>query len=220
MGTMASVHVHDDVPGDRIGAGVHAVFAELERLEALFSTFRPDSQISQINRGERHLLDCDPEVVDVLDACTWLEHASAGAFRSRRPDAGDQLDPAGFVKGWATERAARQLTAHGLAHWYVSVGGDLVTHGAPSPGRPWNVAVADPNRHDQVVGVIELTDGSGGDVGHRSPRRTPVGRSHRRHSGDLRRGHRLRAITGVGRCAGHRSLRDGRGRTQLGRDLR
>lgn len=160
MGTMASLHVHDDRPDDEIDVAVEAVWQELERLEALFSTFRRDSQISEVNRGERHLLDCDAEVIEVLDACTWLEHTSGGAFRSRRPDAPDQLDPAGFVKGWATERASHQLAGHGLHHWYLSVGGDLVAHGSPAPGQPWRIAIADPLHARQVLGVIELTDGA------------------------------------------------------------
>ena len=84
------------------------MWAELDRLEEMFSTFRPTSEISRINRGELHLLDASPEVLEVVDACTWLEHASGGAFRARRP--GDTIvDPAGFVKGWAAELAAKCL---------------------------------------------------------------------------------------------------------------
>ena len=46
-------------------------------------------------------------------------------------------DPAGFAKGWITERAATRLDDAGLADWYVGAGGDVVTRGRPAPDRPW-----------------------------------------------------------------------------------
>jgi len=160
MGTMASIHVHDAVDAAIVDGAIDAFLAELERLEAMFSTFRPSSQISRVNSGELALLDCDGEVIEVMDACTWLEHASDGAFRSRRPDRPDEIDPAGFVKGWATERAARVLAAAGLEHWYVSVGGDLLVSGQPAPDQLWQIAVADPLRRGEVVARLEIASGA------------------------------------------------------------
>ena len=113
MGTVASIHVHDDADDASIEAAIDAVLVELERLEAMFSTFRPTSEISRINDGALHLLDASPEVIEVLDACTALEHLSGGAFTTRPPDRPGVIDPAGFVKGWATERASTLLTGAG-----------------------------------------------------------------------------------------------------------
>ena len=134
MGTMASVHVHDHVDA-AVETAIEAMWAELDRLEDVFSTFRDSSAISRINAGQLHVLDAGPEVIEVLDACTWLEHVSHGAFRARRP--GDTLlDPAGFVKGWAAELAAQHLDRAGLQHWYLSVGGDIQTRGSRADGSP------------------------------------------------------------------------------------
>jgi thiamine biosynthesis lipoprotein len=138
---------------------VQAVFEELERLEEMFSTFRPTSEISRVNRGERALLDCSPEVLEVMDACTWLEHESDGAFCARRPEPPYALDPAGFVKGWAAERAARRLTDAGLTRWYVAVGGDICTNGAPIGATSWSIALADPHDASQIVAHLELPAG-------------------------------------------------------------
>jgi thiamine biosynthesis lipoprotein len=167
MGTMASVHVHDRADDAMIDEAVAAVWAELDRLEEIFSTFRPTSEISRINRGELHLLDASPEVLEVVDACTWLEHASNGAFRARRP--GDTLiDPAGFVKGLAAELAAKCLDRAGLEQWYLSAGGDIQTRGTAHDGSPWRVAIADPNSDDprtiralvEVIGDAVATSGT------------------------------------------------------------
>ncbi|MEP7112418.1 MAG: FAD:protein FMN transferase [Ilumatobacteraceae bacterium] len=158
MGTMASVHVHDGADPALIDGAVDAMWQELDRLEDIFSTFRPSSEISRINRGELHLLDASPEVIEVVDVCTWLEHVSGGAFRARRP--GDTtIDPAGFVKGWAAELAAKCLDRVGLQQWYLSVGGDIQTRGTAGDGTPWRVAIADPNSADvrAIRAIVEIS---------------------------------------------------------------
>lgn len=157
MGTMASVHVHDQVDEATIDAAVSGVWFELDRLEAIFSTFRESSAISRINRGELHLLDAGVEVIEVVDACTWLEHASEGAFRARRPG-NTVIDPAGFVKGWAGELASKNLDRAGLRHWYLSVGGDIQTRGTTADGSPWRFGIADPNDSDvrAIRAIVEL----------------------------------------------------------------
>jgi len=149
MGTVVSVHLHlhdERIDAHRIDAAVIAFTAELDRLEAMFSTFRPDSEISRISRGDLHLLDASIEVVEVLDACTWLEHASEGAFRARRPDLPERLDPAGFVKGWAAERASRLLVESGFGDWMLSAGGDVLVHGMPIDGPSWAIAIEHPDQ--------------------------------------------------------------------------
>jgi thiamine biosynthesis lipoprotein len=160
MGTMASIHVHDDAATSLIEEAIDEALAELERLEAMFSTFRPDSEISQINTGRRTLADCAPEVITVLDACTWLEHASGGAFTARPPNRPGELDPSGFVKGWAIEQAAWRLGHAGLEHYYLAVGGDLIVHGFPAPDRPWHVALADPRRPGKAIAAIDILSGA------------------------------------------------------------
>ena len=158
MGTIASVHVYDDLDDSQVDEAVSDALAELERLEQMFSTFRADSVISQINRGDLNVLDAPPEVIEVLDACTWLEHASNGAFSARREDG--SIDPAGFVKGWACERGAARLAASGLSNFMFTIGGDLMVHGEPAPGQLWTVAIADPLHPDVVTRSIEIADGA------------------------------------------------------------
>ena len=82
-----------------------------------------------------------------------------GAFRARRP--GDEiLDPAGFVKGWAAELAAKCLDRAGLQQWYLSVGGDIQTRGTAHDGSPWRIAIANPNGADpHAIRAIVEVDG-------------------------------------------------------------
>ncbi len=168
MGTVASIHVHDDAPPDLVHAAIDEALAELERLEAMFSTYRADSVVSAINRGERNVLDGPAEVIDVLDACTWLEQVTGGAFRARRPEPPFPIDPAGFVKGWATERASAALERAGLRRWCFSVGGDLIARGR-SRSEP---ALADRGRRPFAPGR-----GGGVDRAQRRARSPPPGRA-------------------------------------------
>ena len=162
MGSVASVHVHDELDSGFVEAVVTEVFTELDRLEGIFSTFRVDSEISRMNRGELHHLDASREVIDVLDACVFMESISSGAFSSRRADG--SLDPAGFVKGWAVERAARRLDGAGLRHWCLSLGGDMQMGDAPvvhdDEPRGWKIGIADPSDRGRVVSGLLVQRGA------------------------------------------------------------
>lgn len=161
MGSVASVHVHDDMPSELIESVIANVLAELEEYEAMFSTFRGDSEISRINRNELHVLDASQEVVDVLDACFFLEGASDGAFSAHRTDG--LFDPAGFVKGWAVERASRRFDATGLKYWYISLGGDMQM-GDPPPHSylqdGWKVGITNPLRPGEVSAALSMQRGA------------------------------------------------------------
>ena len=63
----------------RAEAALAAVIAQIRRLEAIFSLFRPDSALSRLNRGGR--LDPAPaDLLDLLTLCREVHAASAGAF--------------------------------------------------------------------------------------------------------------------------------------------
>jgi thiamine biosynthesis lipoprotein len=94
--------------------------------------------------------------VEVLDACTWLEHLSDGVFNARRPDG--SIDPAGFVKGWAAERAAILLGEAGLQNFYLRVGGDIQTHGMQATGEKWRVGIVDPHNATHIRSYVDIPE--------------------------------------------------------------
>src|SRR3954464_8550425 len=87
---------------------VEGAFDWLREVDATFSTYRDDSDISRLGRGEVTLAECRPEVDEVLTRCMALERATRGFFSVR---ASGRLDPSGFVKGWAVDGAAARLAA-------------------------------------------------------------------------------------------------------------
>ncbi|KUJ73437.1 ApbE family lipoprotein [Ruegeria marisrubri] len=78
LGAGASLRIEglDDAEAAPI---IAAVEAELERLELIFSLYRPESQLSALNRDGR-LTDPAPELLDVLSLCSALYDATEGAF--------------------------------------------------------------------------------------------------------------------------------------------
>ena len=117
---------------------VQSVEAELDRIDLLFSTYRPDSQISRLNTGQIRLTDCSPEVREVLAACAHAERRTAGWFTARY-SAG--IDPTGIVKGWAIRRASGLLIAAGSTCHAINGGGDVLVVADPAADEPWRIGV-------------------------------------------------------------------------------
>lgn len=151
MGTVFSFDVRHDAAGQALRDAV----ALLRHLDAVFSTYRPDSPISRLGRGETDLASCPPEVADVLALCEQVEHDTGGYF-TRAP--GGRLDPSALVKGWAVERVSELLRAAGADRHSVNGGGDVRLAGAPEPGRPWRVGIAHPLRPGTLLAVVAGTD--------------------------------------------------------------
>ena len=152
MGTVFTIDIRD--PGAWDEAITDAV-AWLHRVDAVFSTYKADSDISRLRRGEVGLADCDPDVAVVLDLCTEVEAETDGYFTARWDGA---VDPTGIVKGWAIERASDILRAHGSSNHTVNGGGDIQLAGESAPGEPWRVGISDPLDASRVLTVVAGRD--------------------------------------------------------------
>jgi FAD:protein FMN transferase len=130
------------------------VLASLREADRVFSTYRADSVVSAINRGELALADAPEQVHEVLAIAARAERASDGAFSVWRP----HLDPSGVVKGWATERAAAALHALADTDSCLSAGGDMVCRSVS--GQPWRVGIEDPHDPARLLAVVRVRDGA------------------------------------------------------------
>ncbi|MFJ4847869.1 MULTISPECIES: FAD:protein FMN transferase [unclassified Streptomyces] len=153
MGTVFSFDVRG-ARDPRVRAALGAAVAGLHEADALFSTYRPDSEISRLGRGELGPEDCSPEVREVLRRCAEAERTTGGWFTLRYAGPDAAPDPTGLVKGWAVERAARAVAAAGAESVCVNGGGDVQLTGGP-----WRVGIADPLRPGGLATVVESADG-------------------------------------------------------------
>jgi thiamine biosynthesis lipoprotein len=156
MGTVMSIHVlvRADAGGDRGGALTPAVdvaadacFAELRDADALFSPFRPDSEVSLIADGRLALADADRRVRDVAEACLAAEEETQGRFSAYWDG---RFDPTGYVKGWAVEAAARGwlqplVEISDVVAAGINAGGDLQLFTAAGADWEWTVGIANPS---------------------------------------------------------------------------
>lgn len=150
MGTAVSfdIRVPDlpDLPGDVCDALTRAM-AWLHKVDALFSTYRPSSQITRLARGELRLAHCDPLVWDVLRLCEEAHARTDGWFSAYF---NGWFDPTGVVKGWAVERAARMIAGAGAVAVCANGGGDIQLIGGP-----WRIGISDPLRPGEIAAIVE-----------------------------------------------------------------
>ena len=155
MGTAISFEILDPLPDPAsLGEAVHW----LHHVDDTFSTYRYDSQINRLGRGEIALEDVEDQVRDVLRRCVELTSITNGAFDAfdltERSDS--TLDPSGYVKGWSIELAARILEDGGATTFCINAGGDVLLRGAPMPRATWRVGIRHPDRADRQAATLEL----------------------------------------------------------------
>ncbi len=157
MGTAIGIDLRDlSVPA----SAADDAFASLRRADARFSTYRSDSEVSLLNRGELALASCSLELRQVLALAEQLRTGSRGYFDVGGHRADRALDPSGVVKGWAVEEAAWILDAAGARNYSINAGGDVLVRGEPEPGEPWRIGIRHPLVPDAVARVIELRSGA------------------------------------------------------------
>ena len=154
MGTQVSLLVSDATMADeasRIAGDV------LGSLDARFSSHRGDSEVSRFAELEREARSAglmtglypsrqppSRDLRHVLAACAWLADVSDGIFSDHPNGADAPLDVAGYVKGWAVDRAADGLLAAGIDGFALGVGGDWRVSGLRADGEPWRLGITDP----------------------------------------------------------------------------
>lgn len=155
MGTAVTFDVRateDPTPAIRDAA------SRLHQIDETYSTHRAASVVSRIAAGTLEEGASSCEVQEVLAACRALEDATAGAFDLH---ATDRLDPSGYVKGWAVDRAAETLVAAGLSDFMVNAGGDVAVHGdAADDHDGWHIGIVNPHDRTTLIAVAQLHGGA------------------------------------------------------------
>ncbi len=132
-------------------AMLDAAFEWFRAVDARFSVFKHDSEISRINRGELEIADSSDDMREVLGLCADTTRQTDGFFDIRRADG--TVDPSGIVKGWAIHRAACLLEDLGCAVFSVDAGGDMELR-----GRTWDIGIRNPFKNGEIVKTTHLRD--------------------------------------------------------------
>jgi FAD:protein FMN transferase len=154
MGTVVSFDIRPGrVSRDEVHLALAGARAGLHRADAVFSTWKPNSPLSRLRRGEIGLEDAPPDVAVVLELCAAARLGSEGWFDPWAMSGG--IDPTGLVKGWAARNALRRIEATGVAGAMVNAGGDIALAGAPEVARSWQIGIRDPWDATRVIAVLE-----------------------------------------------------------------
>lgn len=131
------------------------IFNYFHSVDQTFSTYKPTSEISRINRGEVKPNQFSSDMKLVLDLAEKTKHETDGYFEIGPKGS---FDPSGIVKGWAIQKTADQLRAKGFQNFYLDVGGDIQTQGSNQRGQRWRVGIRNPFRKDQIVKIVAISN--------------------------------------------------------------
>ena len=171
MGLPVSVHVRGpQARGPHVRAAALEMFEALRADDATFSTWKPQSPVSRIRRGELRIEDAGPRVTEVAALCAEAGRRTGGAFSAwlPGPDGAPAFDPTGLVKGWAVQQAfatlVERLAALGPASdghdALVSAGGDVAVACARTDTPDWVVGVEDPRDRSRTLLSVPLRRGA------------------------------------------------------------
>ncbi len=156
MGTIVTFDAYYQY-GDEVGAddgrGLAAAIADLHHVDRMFSTWQRDSPLSRLRRGDESLTEMPSEILDVLEACRIARQLSRGWFDPWRIPGG--VDPTGYVKGWATQRALKRFVTPSMLGAIVNGAGDVATHGIPALDQTFRIGVSDPVSPTRLASVVE-----------------------------------------------------------------
>jgi thiamine biosynthesis lipoprotein len=157
MGLPVSVLARGAGAGSSDAEGaVTALFAELVDVDAVFSPYRTDSEVSRLASGALTWQASRSDVREVAARCQTMHTLTGGLFDATTP--AGTWDPSGLVKGWAAQRAMRLLAAVPEVDWCLNAGGDVAV--LSSSGQPFAVGIQDPFDDAGVICVVNLAGGA------------------------------------------------------------
>lgn len=96
---------------------IEDVFDYFRHIDEKFSTYKSNSEVERINRGEVGEKDYSHEMKEVLRRSQETRKETNGYFDVYF---GGRLDPAGLVKGWAIHNGAKMLRDKGFEKYVES----------------------------------------------------------------------------------------------------
>jgi thiamine biosynthesis lipoprotein len=141
-----------DIVSDDAAQTLDDAFAYLTSVDERFSTYKAESEISRINRGEIETSAHSDEMKEVFALAEKTKKETKGYFDIRRPDG--SVDPSGIVKGWAIHNAAKVIEDAGHEHFFINAGGDIAMSGKNEKGEEWSVGIRNPFNSAEIVKVV------------------------------------------------------------------
>jgi FAD:protein FMN transferase len=128
------------------------LFDYFREIDNRFSTYKKDSEISQINNGLPESR-WSSEMRAVLALCEQTRKQTKGYFNIIH---NGLKDPSGLVKGWAVDKAADMLLQKKITNFYIEAGGDIQVHGKDFGNKSWTIGIRNPFNIDQIIKSLAI----------------------------------------------------------------
>ena len=141
--------------------GITQVRKYFEFIDEVFSTFKQNSEVSRLRRGELDISSCCADLQEVWKLCLVAKSITDGSFDPWCVPGG--FDPSGYVKGWASDKAISILKSHGATSIQINAAGDLSLAGGNIVDGvlgPWKIGIRHPEQAHTVVKVFDIWDGA------------------------------------------------------------
>jgi thiamine biosynthesis lipoprotein len=135
--------------------GIVQVREYFEFVDEVFSTYKENSEVSRLRRGEIDISACCGDLQEVWNLCVIAKDITEGSFDPWCVQGG--FDPSGYVKGWAADKAITILKSHGATSIQINAAGDLSLAGGNIVDGvlgPWKIGIRHPEEAHTVVKVL------------------------------------------------------------------
>ena len=153
------VFAESDTSCSRLHGLVDQAAQSLHQANEVFSTWMSDSPMSRLRRAEIDIGQAPFEIAEVLNQCAVAKKLTRGWFDPWALPGG--VDPTGYVKGWAAQRALAFLMAPSVTGAIVNAAGDIASFGGLAGGRVgqrFRFGIVDPFVRRQILCVVSGTD--------------------------------------------------------------
>lgn len=129
------------------------IFSYFESVDKKFSTYKNESEISKINRGEIASSGYSEEMKEIFALSEETKKITNGYFDIYH---NGKYDPSGIVKGWAIFNASKLLKENGFKNFYIEAGGDIQVSGRNAEGKVWTVGIRNPFNKNEIVKTLYI----------------------------------------------------------------
>ena len=151
MGTGVSL----DIPEAKNGGTFDDVFELLRQIDARFSPYKKDSELSGYQRGEIIQKNLSLQMKAVMAACKKFEKLTNGYFSA---NFAGKYDPTGYVKGWAIAEAGKLIEKQGYKTYCIGIGGDILARSGGS--KEWQIGIQDPKDKTKILNKLSISNGA------------------------------------------------------------
>ena len=150
------MHITVEIKDGNSEKGCGLVFNYLKYIDETFSTYKPNSEISKINRGELTERQYSPDIRKIFKLAEQTKRETRGYFDIYNPEG--YIDPSGIVKGWAIWQASLMLERERYRHFFIDAGGDVQGIMSDPNSQPWRVGIRNPFNHQEIIKVLQITN--------------------------------------------------------------